>query len=145
MRIEIMTESLKITLFGVSSQVKSQTYSETGFQLMDVLWQEINKENLKHKGLNHWIYEDEDTLFIGVELQEYPRSETKLVRKEINIPRYAYWKHIGPYHQLGTVHADMHQTLEDKGLKTGYPVIEIYGHWQEDEMKLETDVMITLA
>jgi len=144
MNIEIVVEPLTLVLYGVSGQVEGKNYGVTGQRLMDVLWKEIRAKGLKHKGINHWVYEDGEMLFTGVELEGPVGSECELVRKKVTVPRYAYGKHIGPISELGMVYAGIHQALRSKGLQPCYPSIEIYGHWTEDESKMETEIIVAI-
>jgi hypothetical protein len=38
----------------------------------------------------------------------------------------------------------MNDELKRRGYETGLPYIEIYGHWTNDETKLETDLLTNL-
>ena len=38
----------------------------------------------------------------------------------------------------------MTQALETAGHRTGWPMIEVYGHWTSDESKLETETFVEL-
>ena len=51
---------------------------------------------------------------------------------------------IGPYNLLKQVGQNMRNELKDRGFETGYPYVEIYGHWTNDETKLETELLINL-
>ncbi len=144
MNIEIISEPLTLTLYGVSGKVENQNYGGTGQQLMDIFGKEIGVKKLKHKGKNHWVYEEGDMLFTGVELEETSDSDSGLTLKKICLTKYVYWKHIGPYRELGKVHANLNEELKSKGLQRCFPSIEIYGHWTENESKLETDIIIAI-
>ena len=108
------------------------------------MWKEIGAKGLKHRGFSHWVYDDRDILFTGVELEGPPDTETELALREIELSKYAYRKHIGPYSLLSKVHAEMHRELKSLGIEFRYPSIEKYGHFTEDESKLETDVFIAI-
>ena len=75
MSIEIVVEPLTLVLYGVSGHVEGKHYGVTGQRLMDVLWKEIGAKGLKHKGINHWVYEDGEMLFTGVKLEGSVDSE----------------------------------------------------------------------
>lgn len=142
MNLEIRSQPLSRTLYGLAGAVRDRCYGEVGTRLMDALWKDVEAEGLPHKGINHWIYDDEDSLFVGVELEAAPGAETALECKEVELPRYAYWKHVGSYAKLADVHAAMHQELRDRGISACRPSLEIYGHWNDDETRLETEVLI---
>jgi hypothetical protein len=144
MNIEIVVEPLTLVLYGVSGHVEGKNYGLTGQRLMDVLWKEIVAKGLKHKGINHWVYENKEMLFTGVELEGPVGSECELARKKVVVPQYAYGKHIGPISELGTVYEGIHEVLRSKGLQSCYPSIEIYGHWTEDVSKFETEIIVAI-
>ena len=62
----------------------------------------------------------------------------------VNLTKYAYWKHIGPYTELKDAYDGMNSELEKRILNSYYPFLEIYGHWTEDENKLETEIIFSL-
>jgi hypothetical protein len=142
MNVGIFDRPLILVLHGLSGHVEGQDYAGTGQRLMDAMWQEIRAKELKHRGINYWVYEDCETLFVGVELEDPIDDICTLVRREIVVPKYAYWKHIGPYGELGAVRAAMDRELGSRGLQSGYPSIEVYGHWAEDESQLETEIIV---
>jgi hypothetical protein len=38
----------------------------------------------------------------------------------------------------------MTQALESNGVCTGWPMVEVYGHWTSDESRLETETFVEL-
>jgi hypothetical protein len=112
---------------------------------MNEVWKEIGEKALKRKGVNNWVYPAEDRISVGVELRDDPNAETILERKEIVLPRYAYWKHVGAYSKLAEVHEAMHMELQRRGIRASRPSVEVCGHWTEGESRLETEVLIAVA
>ncbi|MES2108023.1 MAG: hypothetical protein V4577_04715 [Bacteroidota bacterium] len=146
MDIQIIEKKLSLALYGVSGAATNQNWGQTGFVLMNEMWKQIKAGNLKHKGLNVWVYEAGNKMFTGVELNgEKPGSEVLLESKIINLPKYAYYKHVGPYSQIGNAGSKVTAELTRRGSQTGLPYIEIYGHWTEDETKLETELIWSLT
>ena len=144
MDIEIRSSPFARTLYGQSGPVPDRRYAETGMRLMDRMWQEIRDRGLRHHGVNHWVYDAEDALFVGVELTEAPEEFTLLERRAIDVPQYAHHLHVGPYHLLGDVHHAMCGEIRERGLQVAVPAIEVYGHWTENEAELETEVLIAV-
>ncbi|QKJ29878.1 hypothetical protein HQ865_08955 [Mucilaginibacter mali] len=60
------------------------------------------------------------------------------------LKKYAYYKHIGPYSLLGQSSDNMRAEIQKLGLHSRLPYIEIYGHWTEDETKLETELIMAI-
>ena len=144
MNIEIIHKALRLDIYGYSATAFNKDYTGTAFKLMDKTWQTTRSDNLKNKGLNIWVYEPNEKVFAGIELTEIPKHYTGLEQKSIVLAKYAYHKHIGPYNLLKQVGQNMKNELWSKGFETLYPYIEIYGHWTNDETKLETELLMCL-
>jgi hypothetical protein len=144
MEIEIINNELKLSISGFAGVAADKNYAGTAFALMDKMWQIVRSKELKHKGLNIWVYEDHERVFAGVELEDPSITDTGLEQKAILLTKYAYYKHIGPYSQLKQAGDNLQNELRKMGLKPGLPYIEIYGHWTNDESKLETELLVTV-
>jgi len=144
MNVEIINSPLKLDIHGFSGTAINKDYAGTAFKLMDKMWQVIKANGLKHKGLNIWVYEPAEKVFAGVELNEAPKQDTGLEQKSITLVKYAYYKHIGPYQLIKQMGQAMTDELKKSGFETILPYIEIYGHWTNDETKLETELLMSL-
>lgn len=144
MNIEIIHTPLTFVLHGFSGIAANKDYTATAFRLMDKMWQIVKSNNLKNKGLNTWVYEQGENVFAGVELNDTPGKDTELEQKNITLLKYARYKHIGPYNLIKQAGQNMTDELKRKGYETVLPYIEIYGHWTNDETKLETDLLMSL-
>jgi hypothetical protein len=144
MRIEVLTNIFTIDSYGISGNAVNKEYAQTAFKLSGRMWEIVKNHNLKNKGLNIWIYEPNDLVFAGVELYDSPGDNTGLERKKLVLDKYAYYKHIGPYNLIRQAGLDMRHELKKQGFETKLPYIEIYGHWNADESKLETELFMSL-
>lgn len=144
MNVEIITKDLLLNLHGFSGIAVNKDYAGTAFKSMDRMWQIVKSHNLKNKGLNIWVYEEDEKVFAGVELDGVTSDDTALEQKTITLSKYAYYKHVGAYNQIKQAGLDMTKKLKDKGFETCLPYIEIYGHWTNDEAKLETELLMSL-
>ena len=144
MNVEIINKKFAVTVSGFSGTALNKDYAGTAFRLMDKMWPVIKTNGLKHKGLNIWVYEPSDKVFAGVELESPIESNTGLETKHICLTKYGYYKHIGPYSQIKQAGSNMRSELERSGFKVGLPYIEIYGHWTNDETKLETELLMAI-
>ncbi len=144
MKLQIINEKLRLDIHGFSSTAPDKDYIGTAFKLMDRMWQIVKSNSLKNKGHNIWVYEENERVFAGVELDESPKNDTGLEQKSISIVKYAYCKHIGPYNLIKQTGQNMKNELQDRGFETTFPYIEIYGHWTNDETKLETELLMCL-
>ena len=73
-----------------------------------------------------------------------PDPDIELEHKVITLTNYAYYKHIGPYGLIKQAGKNMRDELKDKGIEATLPYVEIYGHWTNDETKLETGLIVSL-
>ena len=144
MNFEIINEPLKLNIYGFSGIAINNNYTGTAFQLMDKMWQTVKSNNLRNKGLNIWVYEQDQKMFSGVELIDIPNQDIGLEQRSITLLKYAYYKHIGSYNLIKQVGQNMTNELKSNGYETTLPYIEIYGHWANDEMKLETELLMSL-
>jgi effector-binding domain-containing protein len=138
-----MNEPRTYTLFGFSGvHDQNKAYGETITALLDRVWTEVRSRGLAHGGINHVVY-DGSNIFAGIELIA-PVGEVGLEKKELAFDRYASCKHIGPYRELGTTYRNMKLAVEAQGEQCEAPFMEIYGHWNEDESKLKTEIVYIL-
>ncbi len=144
MNIEIINTPYHIHIHGFSGIAINKDYAGTAFKLSGNMWQAVKSNNIKNKGLNIWVYEPGDRVFAGVELEEAPAAGSTLEQKDITLLRYAYYKHIGPYQLIRQTGQAMTAELNKRGLTTTLPYIEIYGHWNRDESKLETELLMSV-
>ncbi|TVY08856.1 GyrI-like domain-containing protein [Paenibacillus cremeus] len=135
------------TLYGFSKRHEdpSKPYSATMFELMDKLWGEVRSKGLSHKGINHVVYDLDQVVFAGIELTDAPQDDSQLERREVVLEKYAYCKHIGPYSQLGQTYERIQSAIQAAGEQVKAPSLEVYGHWNADESKLETEIYFQLV
>lgn len=144
MNVEIIDHPFRLSIYGFSGKALNKDYAGTAFKLSGKMWETVKSNNLKNKGINIWVYEPNEIVFAGVELDNIPEHNISLKQKNINLAKYAYYKHIGPYKLLRQVGMDMQNELKSKGFQTTLPYIEIYGHWTNDETKSETELLMSL-
>jgi len=144
MNIEINAKVLEIDCYGFSGIALNGDYAGTAFKLMDKMWHIVKGNELKNKGNNIWIYEHDNRVFAGVELDATPNPGITLEHKRITFTKYAYYKHIGPYSLIKQAGQAMNNEIKKKGFEATFPYIEIYGHWTNDESKLETELLMCL-
>ncbi len=144
MKVEISNKNFTLDIFGFSGIAVNKDYAGTAFQLMDKMRQTVKTKELENKGINIWVYETNEKVFAGVELYNSPNPDTGLEHKVVNLPNYAYYKHIGPYNLIKQAGQNMRDELKNQGFETSFPYVEIYGHWTNDETKLETELLMSL-
>ncbi len=144
MNIEIITDALELNPYGFSGVAVNGDYTATAFKLMDKMWQTVKANGLKNQGKNIWVYEDNHSVFAGIELESTPQAGTILEHKSVRFTKYAYYKHIGPYNLIKQMGQAMNKEIKAKGYDVIFPYVEIYGHWTNDESKLETELLMCL-
>lgn len=141
----IIRENFNIELYGFSGVAVNQNWASTGMSLGNKMWQEVKSKNLKHLGINVWVYESGKKMYAGVGLKEPPPDNTPLEQKTIHLQSYAYYKHLGPYDKIAESGSKCLEKLNRQGIKTCLPYLEIYGHWLPDASKLETEMLWNLC
>ena len=144
MNVEVITNKLELNIYGFSGIATNKDYAGTAFKLSGKMWQTVKENDIKNKGKNIWVYEPNDKVFAGVELDNIPTNYHILEEKNKTLLKYAYYKHIGSYNLLKQVGTNMKNELKSKGYETDLPCIEIYGHWTNDETKCETEFFMSL-
>jgi predicted transcriptional regulator YdeE len=144
MNIDVIIEPLQLEVYGFSGTAVNKDYTGTAFKLMDKVWQTVRLHKLENKGMNIWVYEAQEKVFAGLQLNEIPPTSIELEMKTIKLTKYAYYKHVGPYQQIRNSGLSMRQEIKSRGYEITDPYIEIYGHWNKDETKLETELFMSL-
>jgi predicted transcriptional regulator YdeE len=144
MTLSIHTDTFALDIYGFSGIAATGDYAATAFKLSDRMWQTVKAANLKNKGKNIWVYDRNNEVFAGVELEEPAKSDLNLQHKKIVMTKYAYFKHVGAYKLLPIVGQKISAELKVQGFDKALPYIEIYGHWTNDETKLETELFYNL-
>jgi hypothetical protein len=144
MKIEIINIPFRLDIYGLSGTAINKDYSGTAFRLNANMWQIIKSNNLKNRGLNIWVYEPDDKVFTGVELDDTPKNDLGLELNSISIQKYAYYKHVGSYNLIKKAGQAMTDEIKKRGFEADLPYIEIYGHWTNDESKQETELLMSL-
>jgi effector-binding domain-containing protein len=146
MDIQIITKHLQLNLYGFGGIAAGKDYTGTAFKLSGKMWEVIKANGIKNKGKNVWVYETGDRVFAGVELENDTITSNNFGFESItiNIEKYAYFNHIGPYNLIKQTGQNMTSELTKRGFEIILPYIEIYGHWTSDESKLQTELFMCL-
>lgn len=145
MNIEIASVPFQVTLFGFKCVIKDGIVHGSAKPLMDRMWKEVEDRGIKTKGINHWVYLPDSIIFTGIELKEPTTEVGTLETLDVSLDRHAKYLHVGPYSTLGAIWPHLMDALKQRGEKPVHPNLEIYGHWNADETKCETTILISLA
>lgn len=148
MEIDIIEQPIRFRLYGLSSVVGDQSYSEVGCRLMDEMWKIVKGAELPTTGINHWVYFADDRMFVGVEVRnaEQATIPEQFEPCEVKLQRYSKHVHIGPYQELPQKWQALKGELSARGETVTMPSLEVYGHSCEgdDESKAETTILMGL-
>ena len=148
MDIEIIDQSIRFHLHGLSSSVANNFYGEVGCRLMDEMWTIVKQAKLKTTGINHWVYFAGDRMFVGIEVRDGGQAaiSEQLEPCECELTRYAKHVHIGPYHDLPKKWQALRAELSARGESVTMPSLEVYGHSCEgdDSSQPETTILMGL-
>jgi effector-binding domain-containing protein len=145
MDIKIVDSPLELKLSGVAkTHDPAKNYGDELIELLNVVWESVKRRGIPTTGINHVVYGDQGEVFAGVVITTPGEPQEGLSVREIALKRYAYYKHIGPYTGLPQANKEMAQEIDRLGLVRKAPLIEIYGHWNEDPAKLETELIYAL-
>lgn len=143
MEIEIK-HNLELHLYGFSGTVKDLQFGPTGIALSERMWKIVKENNLSNDGINIWVYDSMQQMFTGVRLASKPDPKLGLEERIVSVGTYASYKHVGPYTALFAVNQKMREELSKRNVSYGVPSLEIYGHYQPDESKLETEIIYSI-
>jgi hypothetical protein len=145
MNIKIVDSPLVLKLSGVAkTHDPAKSYGNELIELLNVVWEAVKSRSIATTGINHVVYGDQGEIFAGVVITPPGVTPEGLVTREIVLPRYAYFKYVGPYTGLPQAGNQMAEEIDRLGLVRKAPYIEIYGHWTDDPAKLETELIDAL-
>jgi hypothetical protein len=138
-------QNFSIALVGYSGEAVNRDWANTGMALMNRMWKEISALHIPNNGLNVWAYWQGNMMMAGVGYTGSLPAGTDLEQRSFELPRYVCVKHVGPYNQIPETFTKAQEYFKTEGIAVGVPYLELYGHWNEDPSKLETDMLWTLV
>lgn len=139
---EFRNEKFSVVLHGASRRHQPGTcYGDDIRALLDRVWPVLKQHKIANHGLNHVVYGPHDDVFAGVEADVADSTALGLEKKVVQLDRYVYGKHVGPYNLLPGACEALRKWVESQGYNAACPLIEIYGHWNNDQSKLETELV----
>jgi hypothetical protein len=145
MNFEIRETPFEKRLYGRSKSIlENQTPRTVMFAAMDETWGIVRGRAVPNAGLNHIIYTNARQVFAGLEISVTVDPSWGLERVDLVIPRYLYYRHVGPYDLLAGVYRRIDAEIDVKGLTRTGQSLEIYGHWNDNPSELVTEILIGL-
>jgi RNA polymerase sigma factor (sigma-70 family) len=141
MAITIIDQPFSRTLYGVSGRHEDgKPYGPEIIALLNQVWAAVGAAKIRTTGINHVRYYADGTMFAGVEVPG-DAAGLALERREIAFTRYAYFKHVGFYAKIAESTQRLRAEIERRGLHNEDGGMEIYGHYNPDESKAETELL----
>jgi effector-binding domain-containing protein len=112
---------------------------------LDQVWQFVRAAGLTTRH-NVFLYDDADPglIELGVQVEEVFDDGDTVVCSATPAGTIATTTHVGPYAELGAAHSFVRAWCGDEGHMIAGPFWEIYGDWDDDPTKLETEVCYLL-
>ncbi|HEX4825791.1 MAG TPA: GyrI-like domain-containing protein [Candidatus Polarisedimenticolaceae bacterium] len=112
--------------------------------LLDRVYVAVRAGQVVQPGQNLFIFrdgsDDEVTVEIGVEIASPLRAVDGIVSTTTLAGEVARTLHTGPYSGLRDAHQAVRRFIREHGRRHANVWWEVYGHWQNDPAKLETEV-----
>lgn len=138
---EFRNEKFSVVLCGASKRRQPGTcYGDDIRALLDRVWPVLRQHKIPNRGRNHVVYGPNDDVFAGVEADVADAASIGLENREVQLDRYIYGKHVGPYNLLPGACELLRKWVESQGYRPVAPLVEIYGHWTDDQSKLEIEM-----
>ena len=113
-------------------------------QVLDKVYAAVMSGNVRQIGQNVMVYYHREDGKVDIEcgVETGPKFEPcgELFYSETPSGLAVTTTHLGPYAQLGTSHDTVAQWSRRNGLRCTGICWEVYGDWEEDESKLQTDI-----
>jgi effector-binding domain-containing protein len=125
----------------IAASTTWEAYPTVWRSLLDQVWANVRWEGTGPKGRNVMLYHDDvPHVEVGVELDQPASFGAPLVRSELPAGDVVTTVHRGPFGEVGVAHDAIHRWCAEHGVRLAGPRWEVYGHWYEDESRLETEV-----
>jgi len=119
---------------------------------LDVVWRVVRGQGMKF-GMNVAVYRslggDELEADFGVEVASEVASrfddcgEVRFLETPSGMA--AAMTHVGPYRGMRKTYEAISSWMREHGYLSAGAAVEVYGHWREDESRLETELYVLVA
>jgi effector-binding domain-containing protein len=116
---------------------------------LDVVWAAVRREGFEGLGRNVAVYRHLDgekvVMTCGVQVTSKFHGLGEVFCDETPGGDAVAATHVGPYERLGDTYASVARWVNEAGLHLADVNWEIYGDWEPDARKLETEVYMLLS
>lgn len=129
------------TIAAVRTSSRREDLSVTIPKASGPIWPFLRSKPETKPGLNIVVYLDgPKQMEVGVQVSAKPEPPTGIVYTQTPAGLAAHGVHIGPYSELGRTYDALHAWIAENKLRMKGPFWEVYGHWNDDPLKLRTDI-----
>lgn len=132
MNYEIIQSPFNLNLYGFKGRTPEFDYSGKGMELMRKVAEFVQAGKFSNKGVNYWVYESCEDMFVGYEPVGNSAPDGALENLKISIPKFARHVYKGPYDKLGEVNERLQAIFRKEGVKFLYPCLEVYADFPEE-------------
>lgn len=143
--MEIVNAPIMIQVLGIELQHDpARTYGEeiTGEKGLGWVWSKIPRPKPESIGRNVAVYDLHGRLFVGVECSDDTLQVNGLQNRLFTIKDCVRYIQRGSYSKFAESYDQIQALFATHAWEKGYPTIEIYGHWEEDESKLTVEILM---
>jgi hypothetical protein len=144
MQITIVETPWTRTLLGLSGiHAPSRTVSDEIVELLGLVWDAVRLRQITTTGINHVVYGANGEYFCGLESNSPTLDIPGLIKNQVSLERYVYYKYTGPYSGIPQAYSEIFTEMERRSLQPIPPSVEIYVHWDIDPTLLETELLLS--
>jgi effector-binding domain-containing protein len=148
MKYQVVSRTVQPQLLAVARGTAAEgQIGHVVMTLMGTAWNFIRKEGIKG-GHNVAVYRGDPKkvpIEAGVEVSERFDGDKTVSCSATPRGRVVMTTHMGSYHLLSNAHDAIVKHCQASGHRLTGVNWEVYGHWNEDESRLRTDVYYLLA
>lgn len=136
-----MGESHAAPIAAIREVIEFGKLAETIIRLLDRVYEYLPGATVRQDGHNVVVYLDQKpTIEVGVEVSGDFDGTGDVISSHLPAGRIVRTVHLGPYNGLPGAHGAVRAWCEKQRLELAGPNWEIYGDWNDDPTKLETEV-----
>jgi effector-binding domain-containing protein len=152
MDYQVTVETVEPRLIAAArGRARRENLLEVAFPLADKAWEFIREHpEIPQPGINIWLYlpegtGEEFTVKVGAEVHKTFDSTGPVVCSQTPGGNVVRTLHVGPYSGIPNAHQAIRAWCKEQQFPLAGPNWEVYGHWEEDESRLETEILYLLA
>jgi effector-binding domain-containing protein len=142
-RVEIVTATACSTAVSRGVAKSWEEFASRWRPMLDGVWAFLRQSDLRTDGHNIMVYRNNVPNLefeVGVQVTRTFEPSGAVVPSTLPFGRAAHTIHIGDYAALGKAHDAIARWCRTNGCTPSGTRWEVYGDWEEDPAKLQTDI-----